>query len=270
MATVTEKVESREWTEGDEASVVRHYTISGTDSDTSAKAALLAAAGSTYEDLTRSEVTVEPVWVDTVGNNGLWNGTARYVTEAPPEVGESGFSFDTGGGTQHITQSIITLDDYAPVGKMAPNFKGAVGVTHDSVEGVDITVPAYTFSETHILADATVTAAYKGKLFRLTGTSNNAAFKGLDIGECLFLGASGSKRGNGDWEITFRFACSPNQTGLTIGDITGIDKEGWDYMWVRYADAEDAVAKALVKVPIAVYVEQVYYADDFSDLGIGV
>ena len=46
-------------------------------------------------------------------------------------------------------------------------------------------------------------------------------------------------------------------------------RAGWDYMWVRYADAEDAVAKAIVKVPIAVYVEQVYYADDFSDLGIG-
>ena len=88
-------------------------------------------------------------------------------------------------------------------------------------------------------------------------------------GEVLFMGASGSKRGSDDWEITFRFAASPNKTGLTVGDIVGIDKKGWEYMWVRYADAEDAAAKAIVKKPVAVYVEKVYEEGDFSTLGIG-
>jgi hypothetical protein len=64
----------------------------------------------------------------------------------------------------------------------------------------------------------------------------------------LFLGASGSQRGTEDWEITFSFAASPNATGLTVGDITGIEpKKGWEYLWVRYADAEDA--ETLVKQP---------------------
>ena len=61
----------------------------------------------------------------------------------------------------------------------------------------------------------------------------------------------------------------PNKTGLTVGDITDIDKKGWEYMWVRYADAEDATAKAIVKKPVAVYVEKVYEEGDFSGLGIG-
>ena len=91
----------------------------------------------------------------------------------------------------------------------------------------------------------------------------------MAAGECLFLGASGSKRGEEDWEITFRFAASPNRTGITVGDITGIAKKGWEYLWVRYADAEDAAAKALVKKPVAVYVEKVYEDGDFSGLGIG-
>lgn len=82
-------------------------------------------------------------------------------------------------------------------------------------------------------------------------------------------GASGSKRGEDDWEITFRFAASPNKTGLTVGDIVGINKKGWEYMWVRYADAEDAAAKAIVKKPVAVSVEKVYEEGDFSTLGIG-
>ena len=77
------------------------------------------------------------------------------------------------------------------------------------------------------------------------------------------------QRGAEDWEITFRFAASPNRTGLTIGDIKGIDKKGWEYMWVRYADSEDAAARAIVKTPVGVYVEQVYEDGDFMGLEIG-
>jgi len=147
--------------------------------------------------------------------------------------------------------------------------KGAIGVTHDNVEGVDIAIPVYNFSETHYIDDALVTPAYRGTLFSLTGKTNNAAFKGCAAGECLFLGASGSKRGEEDWEITFRFAASPNRTNITVGDITVASKKGWEYLWVRYADAEDATAKALVKLPVAAYVEKVYEEGDFSQLGIG-
>ena len=106
-------------------------------------------------------------------------------------------------------------------------------------------------------------------LFQLTGRVNSAPYKGFQAGECLFLGASGSKRGEEDWEISFRFAASPNKTGLSVGDIGGIDKKGWEYLWVRYADAEDPAAKSIVKRPAAVYVEQVYEYGDFSGLGIG-
>jgi hypothetical protein len=46
--------------------------------------------------------------------------------------------------------------------------------------------------------------------------------------------------------------------------------EGWHYLWVRFTDDEDANAKALIKRPIAAYVEQVYPYGNFSSLGIGV
>jgi hypothetical protein len=71
------------------------------------------------------------------------------------------------------------------------------------------------------------------------------------------------------WSITFNFAGSPNTASQTIGDITGISKYGWDYLWVRYADFVDSFAYSLVKRPIGVYVERVYQPADFSDLGIG-
>jgi hypothetical protein len=151
----------------------------------------------------------------------------------------------------------------------APDFGGAIVVTHDNVEGVDITVPVYNFSETHYLSAATVTTAYRDTLFQLTGKVNNGSFRGLAAGQCLFRGASGSRRGTDsedDWEITYKFAGSPNRTGITVGTISGIAKKGWEYMWVRYADAEDA--NTLVKQPVAVYVEEVYEDGDFDDLNI--
>jgi len=203
----------------------------------------------------------------------VWKGTVRYARASqdsePPETGESTFSFDTGGGTQHITQSMATVGKYAPEGKTAPDFKGAIGVTHDSVEGVDITTPVYNFSETHYLAASVVTPDYKAALFNLTGKTNNASWNGFAAGECLFLGAAGSKRGDDDWEITFRFAASPNKTGLTVGDITVGAKWGWEYLWVRYADEVDDAKKQIVKKPVTAYVEKVYDLTNFSGLGLG-
>jgi hypothetical protein len=262
--TVLEKFESRA---GDRKSLDLIYSISGTDSDATARTEMLSAAPGFHDGLKRLD---ESAHVEPVGNN-LWQGTVRYEKQepTPASVGESSFTFDTGGGTQHITQSLSTVGSYAPAGNTPPNFGGAIGVTHDSVEGVDITVPVYTFTETHIIAASTVNNTYKGNLFRLTGRVNNAGFKGTAAGECLFLGAAGSKRGTDDWEITFRFAASPNRTDLAVGDITVASKKGWEYLWVRYADAEDAGAKMLIKKPVAAYVEKVYEEDNFALLGIG-
>ena len=271
--TCTENIDSRQYTEDQSAELV--YSIRGTADEDAALSSLKATAPDTFHGLVRQPPTVEPVHIDAASGGAdrcIWTGTAQYAPrqyEQPPETGDSSFSFDTGGGTQHITQAITTVHKYAASGT-APDFKGAIGVTHDNVEGVDITVPVYNFSETHYLPDSQVTPAYKGTLFNLTGKVNNASFRGLAAGECLFLGASGSQRGAGeDWEITFKFAGSPNRTGITVGPITGIAKKGWEYLWVRYADTEDTASNTLVKQPVAAYVEKVYEDGNFSSLGIG-
>jgi len=267
MATLTEKIDSRETVMGERPSVTMHYILDGTSDDITAKTLLLNSTPTIYDGLVRDECTLEPIFVDTVSGAGKWECRVRYVKPeyTPPEVGESSFAFDTGGGTQHITQSLATVGSYGASGA-APDFQGAIGVTHDNVEGVDITVPVYNFSETHYIPDADVN---KAAYFSLTGKVNDASFKGLAAGECLFLGASGSKRGEEDWEITFRFAASPNRTGISVGSITGISKKGWEYLWVRYADVEDAGSNTLVKQPVAAYVEQVYEYGNFAALGIG-
>ena len=57
--------------------------------------------------------------------------------------------------------------------------------------------------------------------------ANEGAFRGKVKGEVLFCGAAGSKRGQEDWEVTFKWAASPNKTDIQIGDITVPSKEGW-------------------------------------------
>ena len=259
MITIDERYHSREGTEGNNLSVELLYIVQGTDDDEAVKDLVADTAPATYDGLERDSFSVVPV------GGGVWECTVRYV----PAEGTSQFSFDTGGGTQHISQSLLTRGIYAAPGEIAPVFQGAIGVNHDQIEGVDVVVPVYNFAETHTLSPLVVTGAYKGILFLLTGKVNAAAFKGFARGEVLFLGASGAKRGSEDWEISFRFAASPNVANLQLNNIGPIAKEGWNYLWVRFADEEDNVAKVLIKKPIAAYVEQVYEYGDFSALGIG-
>ena len=267
---VTERMTSRELSvSGDKRTLKRHFIVDGTHDETDAETALLNAIEAIYNGLVRDSYSIDPVNPDTVTETGLWEASATYKspTYAEPETGDSSFSFDTGGGSQHITQSLSTIGRYAASGT-APDFKGAINVTETSVDGVDIITPVYKFSETHYLADAAVTSGYKGTLFNLTGKVNSGSFKGFAGGEVLFEGASGAKRGEDQWEITFKFAASPNRTNISIGEITVPAKKGWEYLWVQYADDEDTAAKALVKKPVAAYVEKVYEEASFAGLGI--
>jgi len=275
--TVEERDCSRTITSGANPAVELRFVVRGVgtdpakEDDEEALEALQAAAPADFLNLPRRDVRLEPVRIDE-GAEGVWDGEATYAPvqqeNEPPQQGETVFSFDTGGGTQHVTHSQATVATFAPLGATAPDFQGAIGVTADSVEGVDIVVPVYQFTETHVFADAAVTDTYKTTLMFMTGRVNDATFRGFAGGSVLFLGAAGSKRGDGDWEITFRFAVSPNNSAITVGPITNIAKKGWEYLWVRYEDAEDAGAQSIVKRPVAAYVERVYIELPFSILGI--
>lgn len=279
--TCTELVLSRRVVYGQSAELL--YLVQGTASEADAMAAVLAAAPATYDfgsgsvSLPRQPPELEPIHVDTSGSgDGMWEARVRYqdngqTSSPPPQEDENTFSFDTTGGTQKITQSLNTIASYAASGT-APNFQGAIGFDGEKVEGCEITVPVFKFSETHYKAPSFVDQAYKLKVMEVTGTVNGGAFRGFSVGEVLFLGAAGARRGRsaGDlWEITFHFAASKNRTGLTVGPITGIAKKGWEYLWVLYEDGVDATAKGRVRTPKGAYVEQVYRAGDFSWLSIG-
>jgi hypothetical protein len=258
--TVTEKFQSRDVVRGTNPSAQLNFVIQGTEDYDEALTQLASKAPAAFDSLPRLNYGIEPV------TETIWLGFARYGHQSVQDTGEAVYQFDTGGGSQHITQSLGTVRRYARPGTMAGNFRGAIGVTADSVEGVDITVPVYSFSEVHYKNNGFVDDNYKATLFELTGTVNSRNFKKFAAGEVLFLGASGTKRGADDWELVYRFSASPNTSGMVIGDISGVSKGGWEYLWVQYVDAEDSNAQTLIKQPISVHIEQVYPYKDFDRL----
>jgi len=233
-----------------------------------------------------------------------WHLEVNYVKDGGSDSEEErdplrrSRSFDTGGGTAHKTQADGTPgpvekrypnSDTAPAlppRELAPDQKGAIAVDASGVQGVDVVIPSLTWTETYDVPSRYVDTSYIRNLSRLTGTVNNAAFRGFQPGEVLFLGASGSqdwdaRRGDGPWTLSFKFVQSPNagpgNTGpntqntlppITIGNISNIAKKGHEYLWVRYED--DVRNEALVKEPKYVYVNKVYREENFSQLGIGV
>jgi hypothetical protein len=276
--TLTELVDSREWSGG---SVTFHYRLTGTSDDATAKTLLLSSSPSTYGSLVREpEPSLKATWTDSTTSNGEWDCSVRFSPRAT-EIGQVSISGDTAGGTMHLTQCLSESGAYAPSGKTAPASKGAIGVGTDgqklTVEGVDIIVPVFKFTVTKVFAADALPNL--GTIFSLTGKVNSDTFTVTDTktritvtlaaGECLFTGAQfGSQRSDGGVEITYSFSGSPNRSNFTVGSITVTGKKGWEYMWVRYEDAEDSAAKALVKKAVAVYVQKVYENGALSGLGL--
>jgi hypothetical protein len=263
--TMFEAFPSRESTVGDKPSIDLNYIIIGSRDDTFVRAFLSASTPTVYGNLLRESLQLKEVAPE------VWECTVRYGAEKQPEKGDWKWEFDTTGGTQKITQSKENIHNYAPAGKTAPDFKGAIGVTDDSVEGCEIIVPQFKWTETHQLDAATVTWEYSQVLYDLTGKTNQATFRGFGAGQVLFHGSKGSQSAKNPElvEMTFSFAASRDAEGLVVGDITGIAKKAWEYLWVRYGTTDDYTAKKLVKRPSSVHIERVYDSGDFSTLGIG-
>jgi hypothetical protein len=260
-ATIAEKFDSPQV---GNTSAKKTYVIEGTTDELEAKGLLIAESPAGYEGMVRQSYEVRYL------GDAAWEGVMSYAVNppiTPPSTGQNSWTFDTAGGTQHIVASKGTTA--FGTGAAAGDNGNLINATKQGADGIDITVPQYSWSETYYLDDSAVTGTYKATLYGLTGRTNAGGFRGFAAGEVLFLGASGSKRGVGDWEITFRFSASPNLSGLTVGTITGIAKKGWEYLWVKSVPTAVGSLGVMSQKPVAVYVEKVYDAGDYSGLAIG-
>lgn len=228
--------------------------------DIAAKNALIAVGPPVYDYKTKQQANLEPL------GRGLFKGKLRYGDVKIPTPQQPEFNFDTTGGTVRITHSLATQIH----GTDAPDHEGAIQFDGRNVQGCEIVVPAFAFSYSVYLPSSWVNQAYIFTLHHLTGRTNSAAWKGFAKGEVLFLGCVGRQKGAGDWHLRLSFSAEANLTGLDFGSITGVSKEGQQFLWVRYRNEEDASKPYLKPKPIGVYVETVYDYANYAMLGIGV
>lgn len=264
----------------------KSYKVFGTANDVELHAAINAEIsngnyGWQYPGVSDAQLWVESYSVAFLGDNA-WQVTINYEKKgAEPQQQDPlkrSRSFDTTGGTMHMTQAYSvgagdTLDFEKRYPSTATNMSGAIGVDDNGVNGVDVVTPMLQWTETYDVPSAYVSGNYIRGVAAVTGTVNNASFRGFQAGEVLFMGCSGSQewdqqKGNGPWSLSYKFAGSKNVSGVTIGSISGIQKNGHEYLWVRYETAESG--GSLIKRPKAVYVSAVYKSSDFSQLGIGI
>jgi hypothetical protein len=267
------------------STMTKSYKLFGTANDVEVHAAVNQQISSVgygwqYPGVSDAQLWAESYSITFLGDNA-WQVTINYektgAEPSTPDPMKRARSFDTTGGTQHITQAVSvgsggTLDFEKRFPSTATNMSGAIGVDANGVSGVDIVVPQLQWQEQYDVPNAYVTAAYVRGVAGITGTTNNASFRGFDAGEVLFVGCSGSQewdseKGSGPWALSYRFVASKNVTGQTIGSISGIEKKGHEYLWVRYEDSVSS--NTLLKQPKAVYVSKVYKDSDFSLLGLG-
>ncbi len=263
--TLTELFDSRE-TQVEEArsSIDLRYGLFGSDDDIEIRNFLEETLDADYLGLPLQRYRLSPM-----GSQDVWLVVATYSTHEVREDGVVSISLDTTGGTQNVKQSLETKTRVMATGKTGPaaDFKGAINVSGDTINGVDIQVGGGSLTldvryEKNDISTADILALAKIKPY-----VNSEVFFGLAAGEVLYLGASGSKRGSDQWEVSFRFAISKNVRGLNTGSefalqIEGFTtdptfvKEGWDYAWVLYE--RDASNATHVLVPRTLYIERVY------------
>lgn len=280
-ATILEFRESRSFTAKGEKRV---YKVMGTLEETEVRDLLLGYAPLTTElGFLRLDYSASPK------GGGFWDCSIDYGLGERAEQGAPGetsqetkptdsigleTSFDTTGATEHITQSILTLESAKAVGdaRDIPNFNRAIGVSRSGVAGCDVPAPKLDWSETWTFPIASITWEYVKRLADMTGSANNATFRTNPAKSVIFRGASGASVDKDKYKITYLFGYSKNRTGEDGVEIAPafnpIDKNGWEYLWCFYEDS--AGTDSIVQVPRAVYVEKVLEDGDFSEIGIGL
>ena len=249
-------------------SATLHFVLTGTSTESTARTLAEGYSAAMYNALYRTNIAIKEVGAM------LWDVAVTYGSKKKkePEAGDSSWAFDTTGGTKRITQTLEHINDYQPGGKGAIDNKGAIGVNENGdVEGVDVIDHSFKWRENHTLLLASFGWTYSDLLETLTGTVNNAAFRGKPAGTVLFEGATGGQSAKDPLllDVTYNFRYSAAGVALVAGDIAGIAKDGHEYLWIQYDTTDDATGKKLAKQPRQANVEKVYETEDFSLLGIG-
>jgi hypothetical protein len=248
-------------------SLTAGFVLTGVSSETLARATALGYSPAIYSGLFRSNLELVRITPD------AWNVDVTYgpYERKEREAGDFKWNFDTTGRTKHVTQGYSHVQTYVKSGATAIDFKGAINSTDNGVDGVDVPDKAFAWTEEWTLLAASYAFTYATILGELTGAMNTGYFRGFPAYTVRFDGATGGQSAKDPdlLEVAYRFSVSPTESGITVGEITGIYKLGWDHASVFYREEKDEVSNTTRLVPQQVDIDRVLRTADFSLLGIG-
>jgi hypothetical protein len=270
-----EKVTSRELSRTvTSAGITLEYVALGSLDESAVYAAAVLGSPNVAYGLRKQKIACKHV------GGGLWDVTVEYGFSATTQgdspdgvpaaddltaVGPER-TIDITAGQVHITQSLATRSKTGRIGVIPPDYKQAVGVTTDRIEGTDIYAPHFEFTVTQQVYP--FTRPLMRLVRQMCATVNVYAWDGWEAEEVLYLGASGRAGPDLVWTLTHKFAAGVNLTSVAVSPLlTVASKKAWDYLWCVYDQGTDA--DRVVTTPRAAYVERVYRATDFSLLGLG-
>lgn len=238
------------------------YLVRGTDDDQLAIDAIINSPDilTVWNGFPLRSVVVEQLGDD------IWEANVGYgepsgTGDESITLGSVQYSFDTSVEMVKVTHSLETVSTYGS----GPDFKQGINPKDDGTfEGVERPVPSSSFQFTFRPAGGTITEAYQRDVEAAVGKYNSALWRSRAAGEVMLWGVSGSIGTQEAPAISFKFRRKPNVSGIAIGDVTGIAKKGWEYLWV-YAEKEEIGGK-MVPVPQAVYVERLTETVDFASV----
>lgn len=235
--------------------------------EVAAYAGLIAAPlPSTYTFPSGRVATLSNIAIKDISDS-QWEATVSYSVYVPKVLEQVDYEFEAGSQSVTLTHALATTA-YTGGGRTAPNFQKGINVSPDGkIQGVSVERPQFTFQLTKYWAPELVDAAYQLVIAGLVGKVNNATFYGLPAGSVKLLGVRGRLAGN-KFPVSYRFEYSPNESGLTVGDITGIARTGWQYLDIYRMVISDDTAKKKIEVPHSVYVHTVYEPGNFGLLNL--
>lgn len=216
--------------------------------------------GSTMEITAVYEQAEDPLEPGDAAVSGLTTQKARI-------------SFDTSGGTQHITTSKERPTGYSSDPKKPPvknpgfsiGWNGKSGKDAEYA-GVDIIVP--NVRKVVVQTIPRPNTAYENLVIDMTGTVNADKFLGREPGEVLLLGVSWDDNGDEPVTATYNFAIRKNENT----NVHGIEivKKGWEYVWDIIKTKKETEASDVEVTVEGIFVSRVYTETTFKKLGIRV
>lgn len=266
----------------DGVSATRVFSVLGaTDSDNAADAlsTWLSNAGETTWD---GQPIQSYDYSEKSTATGAYDITVRYGSSSStggggggaPDLGldEVRISARTLGRTEKVTHSLETISTAAASwfnGGTPVDYEQAVNVDKKGqVAGVDILSRGAVYTLTirrttaYLTTNHTSPDAYLQVGQTLETLTNSVVYRNRAIGTLLCTSFSMDLVDTDVWEIVVEIEFSPNATGLTFGDITGVAKKGHEYLWPTIRDRE--VSGQVVPSIAQINVERVYDATNFQ------